>query len=794
MHWLVRVSGLRVSRFVCFRSARLGARRGQLWLLRAMSRRRGRALASALAAAVWLACLACGLARKGTLSVPDAEAWATRVGALNASVGRGNVLGGAGWYEPSNPPECLPLCNPVCAFSCPAGAARGTYAELAFKHVPELRQVGTTRFAYVHPHIMLWQANGTIKHAIAAVFVLDESGRAVYYGESSSDNDHIETWFEYDAAGRPGARLTPYAFCNRHGGWRGAALAVVDPATLGLAVCLAQQPNASRGSTADGSGSSTSTSAACASTTDRAGAPVGGAVVVSSADRVDFRSALLDAAGRVLSAASAGEATQVQVTLRWPAGSFMGLGFAAQMAPSDLVMCAETGGQVACHDMWVSARELGPRTDASLGGQNDVLVVASSVVDGIASATVRKPLRPSDVFDVAISALRQDVIVAYGAVPRGGGNLSAGAGAGYYHGMRRRFRYAGLSLALPAANGAQACSSTVVGDEHKVVHGVMMLITWSVIIVTGAVVARYERHNAWWIHVHRFMQTIGTMITFPGFLLTGTWARGASWAVSAHRVIGITILACSWAQALCGSLLYQSSEFSLAFCEWAACSSALSPGAKQHLQHLTDVHGSREVLAALYQSQRLEEEKLAPGAKMKLAETRTELDQALLRFSLHETLPGRCCSRRLMLRVATRGKVSLLRPMHRAVGLVLPAVAIFQVCLGTLALEPTDTVRNIILAWLLVVTAYALNAELWLQLRRRGITMGDVLSKCWRRSESVGEGAGNGEAAKLRAPGSPTSPQSSSGANHAGPHDVGDHVVVDATARAAAATSLVVNT
>ncbi len=777
-----------------------------MWLQRAMSRRRGRAPASALAAAAWLACLACGLARKGTLSVPDAEAWATRVGALNASVGRGNVLGGAGWYEPSNPPECLPLCNLVCAFSCPAGAARGTYAELAFKHVPELRQVGATRFTYVHPHIMLWQANGTIQHAIAAVFVLDESGRAVYYGESSWDNDHIETWFEYDSAGRPGARLTPYAFCNRHGGWRGAALAVVDPATLGLAVCLAQQPNASRGSTADSSGSSSSSSAACTSTTDRTAAPVGGAVVVSSADRVDFRSALLDAAGRVLSAASAGEATQVQVTLRWPAGWFMGLGFAAQMAPSDLVMCVETGGQVACHDMWVSARELGPRTDASLGGQNDVLVVASSLVDGIASATVRKPLRPSDAFDVAISALRQDVIVAYGAVPSGGGNLSAGTGAGYYHGMRRRFRYAGLSLALPAATGAQACSSTVVGDgcfgeftEHKIVHGVMMLITWSIIIVTGAVVARYERHNAWWIHVHRFMQTIGTMITFPGFFLSGTWARGASWAVSAHRALGITILAFSWAQALCGSLLYQSSEFSLAFCEWAACSGALSPGAKQHLQHLTDVHGPREVLAALDKSQR-PEEKLAPETKIKLAETRAELDQALLRFAAHEAPPMRCCSRRLVLRIATRGKVSLLRPMHRAVGLFLPAVAFFQVYLGVQALEPTDTVRNIILAWLLVVAVYVLNAELWLQLRRRSVTVGDVLSKCWRRSESVGEGAGDGEAAKLRAPGSPTSPQSNSGANHANhagahagaPADADARATADATA--AAVATLLINT
>ena len=97
------------------------------------------------------------------------------------------MLGGAGWYEPSNPPECLPLCTPRCELSCPAGTARGTYAELAFRHVPELRQVGPTRFSFVHPHIMLWQANGTIYHAIAAVFVLDESGRTVSYGESSRD-------------------------------------------------------------------------------------------------------------------------------------------------------------------------------------------------------------------------------------------------------------------------------------------------------------------------------------------------------------------------------------------------------------------------------------------------------------------------------------------------------------------------------------------------------------------------------------------------------------------------------
>jgi hypothetical protein len=37
----------------------------------------------------------------------------------------------------------------------------------------------------------------------------------------------------------------------------------------------------------------------------------------------------------------------------------------------ELVMCVESGGQVACHDMWVSVRELCPRVDTRLGVRDD---------------------------------------------------------------------------------------------------------------------------------------------------------------------------------------------------------------------------------------------------------------------------------------------------------------------------------------------------------------------------------------------------------------------------------------
>jgi hypothetical protein len=139
-------------------------------------------------------------ARTGLLKVPDSTLWASRVGALNESVGRGNVLGGAGWYEPSNPPECLPLCTPRCELSCPAGTARGTYAELAFKHVPELRQVGPTQFSsccgrptarsitQLRPYLC-WTRAGARFIMVSHLATMTTSKRGFY-----------------DTAGRPGAR------------------------------------------------------------------------------------------------------------------------------------------------------------------------------------------------------------------------------------------------------------------------------------------------------------------------------------------------------------------------------------------------------------------------------------------------------------------------------------------------------------------------------------------------------------------------------------------------------------
>ena len=240
---------------------------------------------------------------------------------------------------------------------------------------------------------------------------------------------------------------------------------------------------------------------------------------------------------------SAAGAAWLQLALQFPADSYLGLGFGDRMTRADVVLCAAVRGAVGCFDMFVDVRSAGPRTDTSLGGSSDVEVVDYSIKSGRASATVNKRLVTSDTFDARISPARQNLIVAFQSVGEEA-DVRDGNSVAHYHGLEQRGLLLGVDLRLGAANvgGSQALATQArEAVQNRSVHGVMMFLTWAVIIVVGAVVARYERHHENWLLTHRVLQSVGTWISLPGFLLTVDFNTG----LTAHHVVGLTLLAWS---------------------------------------------------------------------------------------------------------------------------------------------------------------------------------------------------------------------------------------------------------
>ena len=94
-------------------------------------------------------------------------------------------------------------------------------------------------------------------------------------------------------------------------------------------------------------------------------------------------------------------------------------------------------------------------------------------------------------------------------------------------------------------------------------HGRLMVLSWTVVLPTGAMVARFgkRRHRdaaaghgpAWW-QVHRWGQTAGVLLMSAALLLVLAHARGDTAVARAHHLIGWSVVAAGWIQASAGAL------------------------------------------------------------------------------------------------------------------------------------------------------------------------------------------------------------------------------------------------
>jgi hypothetical protein len=410
---------------------------------------------------------------------------------------------------------------------------------------------------------------------------------------------------------------------------------------------------------------------------------------------------------------SAAGAVWLQLALQFPTDSYLGLGFGDRMTRADVVLCAAVRGAVGCFDMFVDVRSAGPRTDTSLGGSSDVEVVDYSIKSGRASATVNKRLVTSDTFDARISPARQNLIVAFQSVGEEA-DVRDGNSVAHYHGLEQRGLLLGVDLRLGAANvgGSQALATQArEAVQNRSVHGVMMFLTWAVIIVVGAVVARYERHHENWLLTHRVLQSVGTLISLPGFMLTVDFDTG----LTAHHVVGLTLLAWSYCQASCGAYIYYASLASAQFAAAAGKDGGrLSECAKHVVAQLALEHGADSALRQVRLALERDEGQLSP-------QIRDELGEELQACA---TQHARCCAPpRAVLGLLTMLALRPLRSFHRWSGRTLPLLAFAQIYLGAAALRVSASVKWLIVSWCALIALFVLAKEAGMQYARHRETL-----------------------------------------------------------------------
>lgn len=115
----------------------------------------------------------------------------------------------------------------------------------------------------------------------------------------------------------------------------------------------------------------------------------------------------------------------------------------------------------------------------------------------------------------------------------------------------------------PTSLLAGQCSDRAIGKRDvQITHGVLMFIIWSFNITVGVFVARYERHTAWWLQVHKFLQLLCTITTIPVYVIGFIAAESETHFSTMHGKLGLSIAIISSLQVSSGVFMYKVSKLS----------------------------------------------------------------------------------------------------------------------------------------------------------------------------------------------------------------------------------------
>lgn len=96
-----------------------------------------------------------------------------------------------------------------------------------------------------------------------------------------------------------------------------------------------------------------------------------------------------------------------------------------------------------------------------------------------------------------------------------------------------------------SVNFVSGSSNAAKPDARKIAHGVLMFISWGILLQFGAIFARYAKPlpNALWFKIHRIVQFGGFGIAVAGFILAIVMTTPPHFATtSGHAQVGLTVM------------------------------------------------------------------------------------------------------------------------------------------------------------------------------------------------------------------------------------------------------------
>lgn len=175
-----------------------------------------------------------------------------------------------------------------------------------------------------------------------------------------------------------------------------------------------------------------------------------------------------------------------------------------------------SSGTYQVSDSWSSVEDT-PREDTTLGGTNDLKNITFTK-DGQGNGIVSyfRALNTGDKYDTIVKLDdTQPLIMAWG-----DGSLQ-------FHGDNRRI----LSLTISSTSssdivdgGSNGTNTTTPSNfDLFSLHGISLIIVWTVFNFFGYISARFLKHRSWWVWVHRI-----------GSSLTAVWSIGIIAATIRH--------------------------------------------------------------------------------------------------------------------------------------------------------------------------------------------------------------------------------------------------------------------
>jgi len=594
--------------------------------------------------------------------VPDASAWGKRVEELLA---RPDLFP----YESEEPGRAFGNLNKPLNFS-------GDTDSLIRKHVPRLLQVSSDEFRLQVAHEMVWpEEEDDLKHVVEFAFVKDvNSGEVLYFAQLLPEDNRVNLAVNLNTT-NPKKILT-WTWCNLHGLWISDETYVIDSLSWTRTKELLAAQN--------------TVEEECIS-------PVTEKFSVGDFRSLSFQ--LIDKEGNAV-ASSDVRPINLDITFRFPTGSFFGVGFGDSMLGTDMVIVAEKDGSFVCADFDSQSRERGPDSDLAIGGKNSIEMLFFDKESDMVTVICRKKIEPDEdePWDASIKYEGETTFVwAFNDItvdPEENGNFLR------QHSINDR-GYLVADLSLNEVAGSLSIARARDKRDLQVVHGVLMYAIWGINICIGAMIARYQRHTTWWLGAHKLLQMLSTILTLPVFFLTKQFVETPR--RSLHGKLGLFILFSSWFQAALGGMVYLASKKSRAVAKDV-------PGAKvgreacEILVKVRNMNTDMEFLRILYLEKRRDAN----------ASCWSEVDKFVSESLEKVKIPLIPTSVTLYLSVHVRQHFA--RPIHRVFGRILPSIAYVQMFLGLQKLQANGFINNMIYAWTGLILAILIFKELELQL------------------------------------------------------------------------------